>query len=293
MNHRAGYVNIIGKPNAGKSTLMNLLIGEKISIVTAKAQTTRHRILGILNDENYQLIFSDTPGTLIPKYKLQESMMKFVKTAFDDADVILYLADATDRIPEKDIFIEKISKTEIPTLVVINKIDLIVQSELDKLIETWTGIFPKREIIPVSAKESIHTEQLLKRLIELLPDSPPYYPKEDVTDKNMRFLFSEIIREKILMTYRQEIPYSVEVYIESFKEEEKITKISATIYVARESQKGIVIGHQGKALKKVGTEARLDMEKFLDKKVFLEMHVKVKKDWRDDVNILKQFGYEN
>jgi len=272
---------------------MNLLIGEKISIVTAKAQTTRHRILGILNEDHYQLIFSDTPGTLIPKYKLQESMMKYVKTALDDADIIIYLADATEEIPEKDIFIEKILKIEIPTLVVINKIDLISEEKLEKLIHKWSELLPKKEIIPVSALKSIQTGQLLTRLIELLPESPPFYPKEELTDKNMRFLVSEIIREKILMNYKQEIPYSVEVDIESFKEEERITKISATIYVARESQKGIVIGHQGKALKKVGTEARLDMEKFIGKKVFLEMHVKVKKDWRDNINFLKQFGYEN
>lgn len=292
MAHKSGYVNIIGKPNVGKSTLMNLLVGEKLSIVTAKAQTTRHRILGILNDENYQMIFTDSPGTLVPKYKLHESMMKFVNMAFEDADIILYLADASENVPENDNFIEKVIKTEIPVVLVINKIDLINEEQLAKLKSAWAGLLPGKEIITISALQKNNTDKLLKRLVEILPEGEPYYPKDELTDKNMRFLVSEIIREKILLHYQQEIPYSVEISIDEFKEEATITRIRAIIYVARESQKGIVIGHQGKALKRVGTEARIEMEKLLGKKVFLETHVKVKKDWRDDENNLRQFGYE-
>ncbi len=292
MKHKSGFVNIVGNPNVGKSTLTNKLVGERLSIITSKAQTTRHRILGIVNDDDYQIIFSDTPGVLRPNYKLQESMLKFSKSALQDADVIIYMTDIVEKIDKNNEFLESVKKTTIPVLLVINKIDESSPDELDKLVEMWKGVLPDAEIFPSSALHGFNTENILKRIKELLPEAEPYFDKDALTDKPTRFFISEIIREKILLYYQKEIPYSVEVEVEEFKETEKQVNIRAVIHVARDSQKGIIIGHKGIALKKTGTKARLDMEKFLGKKVFLQLYVKVSKDWRDkDIN-LRNFGYE-
>lgn len=290
-NHKAGFINIIGNPNVGKSTLMNALVGEKVSIITSKAQTTRHRIMGIVNGEDYQLVYSDTPGIIKPNYKLQDSMMKSVKSALIDADVILYVTDVFEK-PDKNLdYIEKIKKVNIPVIVVINKIDKDKKGNLESLQGQWRVLLPKADVIAVSALKKMNLENLLSNILLHIPDCPPYFPKDELTDKPTRFFVSEIIREKILRNYQQEIPYSVEIAVESFKELEKIINIQATIYCGRDSQKGIIIGKGGSALKKVGTTARLDMEDFLGKKVFLELFVKVKKNWREDDRFLKQFGY--
>ncbi|MBN2164667.1 MAG: GTPase Era [Marinilabiliaceae bacterium] len=292
MGHKAGYVNIIGNPNVGKSTLSNLLIGEKLSIITSKAQTTRHRILGIVNGDDYQLIFSDTPGVLKPNYKLQESMLKFSKSALKDADVILYVTDTFEKYDKNDEFLEQVKKSTAPILLVLNKVDLIDQERMDDLFDFWKQEIPSAEIFPISALHAFNTDNLFKRILELIPEAPPYFDKEALTDKPERFFITEIIREKILTNYKKEIPYSVEIEVEEFVETPKQVNIRSVIHVARDSQKGIIIGHQGKALKKVGTEARIDMETFLGKKVFLEIYVKVSKDWRDKDNFLRQFGYD-
>ena len=289
--HKAGYVNIIGKPNVGKSTLMNALIGEKLSIITPKAQTTRHRILGIANGENYQVIFSDTPGILKPRYKLQEKMLSTIESVFTDADIILFLADI-DETFEFTHIIEKINRLKLPVILAINKIDLSNQDKIMLLLKRWKEMIPQAEIFAISALHNYNIKELFNRIIELLPESPPYFPKEDLSDKNIRFFVAEIIREKILLLYKQEIPYSVEVVIESYKEDKKLDKIQATIFVERDSQKGIIIGHKGEALKKVGTQARKDIENLVGKKVFLELFVKVKKDWRNSESALRGFGYE-
>ena len=292
MEHKAGFVNIIGNPNVGKSTLMNALIGEKISIITHKAQTTRHRILGILNEEDYQIVFSDTPGIIKPAYKLQESMMNFVHSAFKDADVLIYLVEIGERELKDEAFFEKIKNTEIPLLLLINKIDLAEQKEVEKQINHWKERVPNAEILPISALNKFNIDKILERIIELLPVSPAYYDKDAITDKPKRFFVSESIREKILKHYKKEVPYSVEVEVEEFEDEKNIIRIRAIIFVMRESQKGIIIGHKGAGIKRIGTEARKDLERFFDKKIFLETVVKVKKNWRDDDRQLKSFGYE-
>ncbi|MFA6404032.1 MAG: GTPase Era [Salinivirgaceae bacterium] len=292
MTHKAGYINIIGNPNVGKSSLMNAFVGEKLSIITSKAQTTRHRIMGIVNGDDFQLIYSDTPGILKPNYKLQQSMMKFVDTAISDADIIVYVTDVVET-PEKNMeYIDKIKRSDSPILLLINKIDLTRQDILETLVDKWKAILPKAEIFPVSALEKFNIENVFKRIIELIPESPPYFPKDELTDKTERFFVQEIIREKIFLNYAKEIPYSCEVNVEEFKEEETIIHIRAQIYVSRDSQKGILIGHKGSGLKKTGTMARLDIEAFFEKKVFLALHVKVLKDWRDKDQNLKYFGYE-
>lgn len=292
MTHKAGYVNIIGNPNVGKSTLMNGFVGEKLSIITSKAQTTRHRILGIVNGEDFQILYSDTPGILKPNYKLQKSMMKFVDTAISDADVILYVTDVVETSDKNEDYINKVQRTSTPVILLINKIDLTQQEKLEDLVAMWKEKVPNAEIYPVSALNKFNIEPVFKRILELLPESEPYFPKDSLTDKPERFFVQEIIREKIFLNYKKEIPYSVEVVVEEFKEEEKIIRMRAIIYVSRDSQKGIIIGHQGKALKRVGTQARADIEKFFEKQVFLETHVKVMKDWRDKDLNLKSFGYE-
>lgn len=289
--HKSGFVNIIGNPNVGKSTLMNALVGERLSIITSKAQTTRHRIMGIVNGDDFQIVYSDTPGILNPKYKLQESMLKFVNMAFTDADIILYVTDVKETIDKNEKYLDKLSKSDAPILLILNKIDLSTQEELEKHVDVWKELLPHADILPISALEKFNLGIIFDKILELLPEGPAFYPKDALTDKNERFFVEEIIREKILLNYQKEIPYSVEVLVESFKEEENIINIRAIIFVARDSQKGIIIGHKGKMLKKVGTDARKDMEGFLDKKVFLEMYVKVKKDWRDNNNLLKSFGY--
>lgn len=291
MSHKAGFVNIIGNPNVGKSTLMNSLVGEKMSIITSKAQTTRHRILGIVNDEDSQIVFSDTPGVLEPNYKLHEGMMKFVFSALEDADIILLIVDAYDQIIKNEKVLKRLQSIEVPVIIVVNKLDLIDQERLEQTVELWKEQFPTAEILPMSALHNLGVDALLKKIKSLLPESAPYFEKDALTDKTERFFMAEIIREKIFMNYKKEIPYSCEVVVESFKDEENIVRIAANIMVARESQKGILIGHQGKMLKKVGTAARLDMEKFLDKKVFLELYVKVDKDWRNEDSKLKRYGY--
>lgn len=291
MTHKAGFVNIIGNPNVGKSTLMNALVGDKLSIITSKAQTTRHRILGIVNGEDFQVVFSDTPGILKPKYKLQESMMKFVGTALVDADIILYVTDVTNEEPADESVLEKLKNSEVPVIILINKIDISNQEKLEKTVDFCNKLIPNAEILPVSALKNFNLEPLLKKIISLLPECPEYYPKDELTDKPERFFVSEIIREKILLNYQQEIPYSTEVVIDEFKEDEKIIRISACIYVARESQKGIIIGKKGAALKKVGIESRKDAEAFFGKQIHLEMFVKVAKNWRDSDRMLKNFGY--
>jgi GTP-binding protein Era len=291
MQHKAGFVNIIGNPNVGKSTLMNALVGERLSIITNKAQTTRHRIFGILNHEDYQIVFSDTPGIIQPAYALQESMMKFVSSAFEDADVFVYLVEPKDHNLKDEKFLIRLQETKTPVLLVINKIDTLDQDALEVENEFWTEKLPNAEVVPISALNKFNTDYLLKRFVELIPVSPAYYDKDAITDKPERFFVSEIVREKILLNYKKEIPYSVEVVVEEFKEEEDIIRIRVNIFVARESQKGIIIGHQGKMLKKVGTEARKDLETFFQKKVFIENFVKVNKDWRSDNSKLKRFGY--
>jgi GTP-binding protein era len=289
--HKAGFVNIVGNPNVGKSTLMNQLVGERISIATFKAQTTRHRIMGIVNTPEMQIVFSDTPGVLKPNYKLQESMLAFSVSALSDADVLLYVTDVVED-PEKNAdFLEKVRGMKIPVLLLINKIDESDQKTLGDIVERWHALLPKAEILPISAKNKFGTDLLLRRIQELLPESPPYFDKDQLTDRPARFFVSEIIREKILLYYDKEIPYSVEVKVERFKETEKKIHINAVIYVERESQKGIVIGHQGVALKKVSSEARKTLERFFDKEVYLETFVKVDKDWRSSKKELDSFGY--
>ena len=289
--HRSGFVNIIGNPNVGKSTLINALVGERLSIVTSKAQTTRHRIMGIVNGEDYQIVYSDTPGILKPGYKLQESMMSFVKGAISDADIILYVTDVIETGTKNIEYLEKLQKVETPVLLVINKIDLTNQQELEILYKAWKEILPNAQIFPISATEKFNLDPLFNSILELLPESPAWYDKNTFTDRNYRFFASEIIREKILINYSKEIPYCTEVVIEEFKEEETIYNIDAVIYVTRDSQKGIIIGKGGSALKKAATQARKDMETFFEKKVFLQIFVKVNPDWREDNKKLKQFGY--
>lgn len=289
--HKAGFVNIVGNPNVGKSTLMNQLVGERISIATFKAQTTRHRIMGIVNTDDAQIVFSDTPGVLKPNYKLQESMLAFSESALQDADVLLYVTDVVEN-PEKNMdFLEKVGKMTIPVLLLINKIDQSDNKTLGDLVEKWHGLLPSAEILPISAQNKFGIDMLMKRIKELLPDSPPYFDKDQLTDKPARFFVSEIVREKILLYYSKEIPYSVEVRVESFKETDNLIRIGAVIYVERDSQKGIIIGHQGVALKKVSTESRKALEKFFGKNVYLEIFVKVDKDWRNSKRELDNFGY--
>ena len=290
--HKAGFVNIVGNPNVGKSTLMNALVGERISIATFKAQTTRHRIMGIYNTDDMQIVFSDTPGVLKPNYKLQESMLNFSTSALADADVLLYVTDVVETPDKHGDFMEKVEQLNVPVLVLINKIDLTEQEKLASLVETWSKLLPKAEIIPISASNKFNIDYVMKRVKALLPDSPPYFDKDQWTDKPARFFVTEIIREKILLYYDKEIPYSVEVVVDQFKETAKSIHINAVIYVERESQKGIIIGKQGRALKKVATEARYDLERFFGKAIFLETFVKVDKDWRSSDKELKTFGYQ-
>lgn len=290
--HKAGFVNIVGNPNVGKSTLMNDLVGERISIITSKAQTTRHRIMGIVNTLDYQIVFSDTPGVLKPKYKLQESMLEFSKGALTDADEILYVTDVIEDPVKNADFLEKVAKEKVPVLLVINKIDLLKgQNELESIVARWKELLPNAEIFPTSAKEHFNVDNLMRRIVELLPPSPPYFGKDALTDKPARFFVTEIIREKILTNYEKEVPYSTEVIVEKFDEKEGAIHIMAVIYVERDSQKGILIGHGGSRLKKVGTEARKDIETFFGKKVYLELFVKVEPNWRSRENKLKEFGY--
>lgn len=290
--HRAGFVNIIGNPNVGKSTLMNALVGEKLSIVTAKAQTTRHRIMGIVNGEDWQIVYSDTPGILKPTYRLQQSMMNFVDTAIGDADIILYVTDTVEKADKNIEYIQKLQNIECPVILVINKIDISSQEDVMKLMEWWKGQLPKAVIYPASAKEKFNIENIFDAIVSNLPEAPAWFDKDTFTDKNLRFFASEIIREKIFLNYIQEVPYCCEVSIEEFKEGKERYDISAVIYVMRDSQKGILIGKGGKSLKKVGTEARIDMEDFFQKKVFLSIFVKVDPDWRESKKELRRFGYE-
>lgn len=292
MQHKAGFVNIVGNPNVGKSTLMNQLVGEQISIATFKAQTTRHRIMGIVNTPEAQVVFSDTPGVLKPNYKMQEMMLAFSESALADADILLYVTDVRETPTKNMDFLEKVSKMEIPVILLINKIDESEQNQLGDLVETWHKLLPKAEILPISAKNKFGTEILMKRILELLPESPAYFDKDQLTDKPAKFFVSEIIREKILRYYDKEIPYSVEVAVERFKEDERLIRINAVIYVERDNQKGIIIGHQGQALKKVSAEARKSLEQFFGKKIFLETYVKVDKDWRSSKRELRLFGYD-
>ena len=291
--HKSGFINIIGKPNVGKSTLMNCLIGEKLSIVSSKAQTTRHRILGILNSKNYQLIFSDTPGIIDPSYELQKSMMDFVKTSLIDADVIIYIIESVGQIKNELQFYDKIVSSKIPLIILINKIDLIDQIELEKKVNILSKIYSNTQIFCISALNNFNIDIVKSHIIELIPESPPYFPKDQLTDKPKRFFVNEILREKILMYYNKEIPYSVEVVTDEFKELDSIIKIKSVILVEKESQKGIIIGSKGKALKKIGTKARIDLQKFFDKKIFIEINVKVSKNWRSNLKLLKKFGYKN
>ncbi|MBR5027922.1 MAG: GTPase Era [Bacteroidales bacterium] len=290
--HKAGFVNIVGNPNVGKSTLMNALVGEQLSIITSKAQTTRHRIMGIVNGEDFQIVYSDTPGIVNPHYKLHESMMGFVDSALQDADMFLLVTEVGESLKDQEI-LRKIIKSDIPIVLVINKIDISDQETILKKIEYWQNQIPRATIIPASATEKFNIDKIFDKIMELLPENPPYFPKDELTDKSMRFFVSEIIREKILLHYQKEIPYSTEVVVESYKEEDGIDKISVVIYTERESQKAIIIGHEGKPLKKVGSEARKDIEEFTGKKCFLQLHVKVLKDWRNSEKALKWFGYEN
>jgi GTP-binding protein Era len=291
MKHRSGFVNIIGNPNVGKSTLMNALVGEKISIITSKMQTTRHRILGIVNGEDFQVVVSDTPGIIKPSYQLQKVMMRSVSSALTDADLILYITDVVEQFDKHSETIEKLKKIKIPVFVVINKIDMVSEKESRALVDTWHEIFPKAEIFLISALHNLHVNILFERILALLPEGPEYFPKDQLTDRTERFIVSEIIREKILNLYRKEIPYSVEIEVESFKEGDDMIRIRSVIHVMRETQKGILIGREGRALKKVGTYARQDMESFFGKKVFLELMVKTTPDWRDNEHLLKSFGY--
>lgn len=289
--HKAGFVNIVGCPNVGKSTLMNALVGERLSIITSKAQTTRHRIMGIVSGEDYQVVFSDTPGIIKPLYKLQEKMMQFVITAFTDADLFLLITDVFEDIQLEESYLQKLQNTHVPILLLINKIDVATQEQLEQKLTSWREKLPKAEIIAISALKKFNVDRIMSRIIDLLPASDAYYSKEEFTDRSERFFVSEIIREKILLNYKKEIPYSVETIVNSFKEEEKIIKIQADILVERDSQKGIIIGDKGTALKRVGIQARKDMEIFFKKQIFLELFVKVDKDWRNNENRLKNFGY--
>lgn len=289
--HKAGFVNIIGNPNVGKSTLMNAFVGEKLSIITSKAQTTRHRILGIVNGEDFQMILSDTPGIIKPAYQLQESMMDFVKSAFEDADVLIYMVEIGEKELKDETFFKKITSSKIPVLLLLNKIDKSDQKQLEEQVQSWAEKVPNAEIFAISALEGFQVKEVFNRIIELLPDSPPFYPKDQLTDKPERFFVNETIREKILMHYKKEIPYAVEIDTEEFLEEEEIIRMRSVIMVERETQKGIIIGHKGSALKRVGIEARKDLEKFFGKQVHLELYVKVNKNWRSDQRQLKRFGY--
>jgi len=291
MAHKAGFVNIIGNPNVGKSTLMNVLVGTRLSIITSKAQTTRHRIHGIVNGDDYQIIYSDTPGILDPRYKLQETMLKAAKSAMTDADIIIYVTDVFESAEIEKGFTSTLVKSIIPVILVINKIDKSDQLKVEKLMDDWKNILPSAKIVPISATENFNIESLFSMILELLPEGPAFYPKDELTDKSERFFAAEIIREKILLNYREEVPYATAIEIESFKEDARLIRISATIFVERDSQKGIIIGKKGEAIKKTGTDARLEIEKFFGKRIFLELFVKVKKDWRSDENILKSFGY--
>ena len=293
MLHKAGFVNIIGNPNVGKSTLMNALVGEKLSIITSKAQTTRHRILGIVNHEEYQIIFSDTPGIIKPAYELQTSMMDFVKSAFDDADVLIYMVEVGEKELKNEAFFNKIIHSKIPVILLLNKIDKSTKEEVDEKIKYWREKVPNSFVYVISALEKFNVEAVFYKIIELLPEGPPFYPKEQLTDKSERFFVNEKIREKILTHYKKEIPYSVEVETESFIEEDSIIRIRSIIMVERDTQKGIIIGHKGTAIKRVGAEARKDLERFFQKKVFIELYVKVNKNWRSDKDQLKRFGYKD
>ena len=290
--HKAGFVSIVGNPNVGKSTLMNLFVGERISIATFKAQTTRHRIMGIVSTDDYQIVFSDTPGVLKPNYKLQEDMLAFSVSSLEDADILLYVTDTVEKQSKNEDFIAKVKKLNIPILVLINKIDLSNEKDVTKLVEYWHEQIPQAEIVPLSAKAKFNVDNVQRRIVELLPESPEYFDKDQLTDKPSRFIVSEIIREKILLYYDKEIPYSVEVVVTEFKDEKKLIRMAATIYVERESQKGIIIGHGGVALKRVGEEARRDIQKFFGKKVFLQLYVKVNPNWRNSAKSLESFGYE-
>ncbi|WP_299218292.1 GTPase Era [uncultured Aquimarina sp.] len=291
MSHKAGFVNIIGNPNVGKSTLMNAFVGERLSIITSKAQTTRHRILGIVNGEDFQVILSDTPGIIKPAYELQESMMGFVKSAFEDADVLIYMVEIGEKELKDEAFFNKITNAKIPVFLLLNKIDQSNQEQLEEQVQFWAEKVPNAELYPISALENFNVKEVFGRIIELLPDSPPFYPKDQLTDKPERFFVNEAIREKILMHYKKEIPYSVEVETEEFFEDEKIIRIRSVIMVERDSQKGIVIGHKGTALKRVGVEARKELEKFFGKQIHIELYVKVNKNWRNNERQLKRFGY--
>lgn len=292
MAHKSGFVNIVGNPNVGKSTFMNALLGEKLSIITSKAQTTRHRIFGIYNDEEHQIVFSDTPGIIKPSYALQENMMHFAHSTLKDADILILMTTIKEKSLKDEMFLDTISKMNVPLLVLINKIDLSNQEELERAVNFWEERLPNAEVYPISALEEFNTDMVLKRVKDLLDEGPAYFDKDAITDKPERFFVSEIIREKVLLNYQKEIPYSVEVVIESFKEEEDIIRISAVLYVTRDSQKGIIIGHKGKEIKRVGSQARRDIERFLGKKVFLETFVKVSKNWRENEKQLKRFGYQ-
>lgn len=291
MTHKSGFVNILGNPNVGKSTLMNQLTGEKLSIITSKSQTTRHRIMGIVSGEDFQIVYSDTPGILNPKYRLQESMMRFVEGALEDADLLIYVTDVVEKRDKNPEYLDRITAADLPKIIVINKIDLSDNEEVNKLYDYWSEKMPGATVIPISALSRFNIENLLRIIIENLPEGPPWFPKDQLTDRYERFFVSEIIREKILLHYKKEIPYSVEIEIESYKEEKNITRIGAVIHVARDSQKGIIIGHRGDKLKRVGTEARKDIEAMLQGKVFLELFVRVSKEWRDNKSALKRFGY--
>jgi GTP-binding protein Era len=291
MMHKAGFVNIIGNPNVGKSTLMNAFVGEKLSIITSKAQTTRHRILGIVNGDDFQVVLSDTPGIIKPAYELQESMMDFVKSAFEDADVLLYMVEIGEQELKDESFFNKITNSKIPVLLLLNKIDKSNQEQLETQVQVWSEKVPNAEIFPISALEGFNVKEVFNRIIELLPESPPFYPKDQLTDKPERFFINETIREKILLHYKKEIPYAVEVDTEEFFEEEDIIRVRSIIMVERETQKGIIIGHKGTALKRVGVEARKDLEKFFGKQIHIELYVKVNKNWRSNANQLKRFGY--
>ncbi len=292
MAHKSGFVNILGNPNVGKSTIMNALVGENLSVITSKAQTTRHRIMGVISGQDFQVVYSDTPGIIKPDYKLHESMMKFVRQALTDADILLYVTEIDEDYLKNRDFIDKISQVNIPLLLLINKIDLGSQEKLDKLVDSWSEILRKAIIIPVSAKEKFNLDTVFRKILELLPESPPYFPKDTLTDRPERFFASEIIREKVFLNYQKEIPYSTEIEIDEFREDNKMLWIRAVIHVARETQKGIIIGRNGSALKKTGTAARNDMEKFFGRKVFLELFVKVNKDWRKSDYQLRRFGYK-
>ena len=290
--HRAGFVNIVGNPNVGKSTLSNRLVGERLSIITSKAQTTRHRIMGIVNGDDYQIVFSDTPGVLKPKFKLQQSMLEYSTGALVDADVLLYVTDVVETPTKNQDFLDRVAKEKIPILLVINKIDLLKgNDELLRIIEQWKQLLPNAEVFPTSALENFNVDNIMKRIVELLPESPPYFGKDALTDRSSRFFVTEIVREKILLTYDKEVPYATQVIVEKFDESDTAIHIMAVIYVERDSQKGIIIGHQGKMLKRVGTLARKDIETFFEKRVFLELYVKVEKDWRNQENKLRAFGY--